>query len=45
MATSLLYGADEGQRWQALRADDPLALPWVAGALERLGEALQALRG
>jgi len=45
MATSLLYGADEAQRWQALRAEDPLALPWIGGALERLGEALQALRG
>jgi aspartate aminotransferase len=43
MATSLLYGADEAQRWEALRADDPVALPWVAGALERLGETLRAL--
>ena len=43
MATSLLYGADEAQRWDALRADDPVALPWIAGALERLGEALRAL--
>jgi aspartate aminotransferase len=45
MATSLLYGADDEQRWEALRADDPVALPWITGALERLGEALQALRG
>jgi hypothetical protein len=30
---------------RALGADDPLALPWIAGALERLGEALRALRG
>ena len=43
MATSLLHGADEAQRWEALRADDPLALPWIAGALERLGETLRAL--
>jgi aspartate aminotransferase len=43
MATSLLYGADEAQRWEALRADDPVALPWIAGALERLGETLRAL--
>ena len=43
MATSLLYGADEAQRWEALRADDPIALPWIAGALERLGETLRAL--
>jgi aspartate aminotransferase len=45
MATSLLYGADDAQRWEALRADDPVALPWIAAALERLGEALQALGG
>ena len=44
MATSLLYGADEAQRWEALGADDPVALPWIAGALERLGETLRALR-
>ena len=43
MATSLLHGADEAQRWEALRADDPVALPWIAGALERLGETLRAL--
>jgi aspartate aminotransferase len=43
MATSLLYGADEAQRWQALRADDPVALPSIAGALERLGQTLRAL--
>jgi len=43
MATSLLYGADGEQRWQALAAEDPVALPWIAGALERLGEALRAL--
>jgi aspartate aminotransferase len=45
MATSLLYGSTAEQRWEALGADDPLALPWIAGALERLGEALRALRG
>jgi aspartate aminotransferase len=45
MATSLLYGADDAQRWEALRADDPVALPWIAAALERLGEALQTLGG
>ena len=45
MATSLLYGSTDEERWQALLADDPVALPWIAGALERLGEALRALRG
>jgi aspartate aminotransferase len=43
MATSLLYGHDEAQRWEALRAHDPVALPWIAGALERLGQTLRAL--
>jgi aspartate aminotransferase len=43
MATSLLYGADDAQRWEALAADDPVALPWIAAALERLGETLRAL--
>ena len=44
MATSLLYGAGREQRWEALGADDPVALPWIARALERLGEAFRALR-
>jgi aspartate aminotransferase len=43
MATSLLYGSTDEQRWEALGADDPLALPWIAGALKRIGEALRAL--
>jgi aspartate aminotransferase len=43
MATSLLYGSSDEQRWEALAADDPVALPWIAAALERLGEALRAL--
>jgi aspartate aminotransferase len=41
MATSLLYGADEAQRLEALRSDDPVALPWIAGALERMREGLK----
>ncbi len=45
MATSLLHGRSDEQRWEALAADDPVALPWIAAALERLGEALRALRG
>ena len=44
MATSLLYGSTDEERWQALLADDPVALPWIADALERLGETLRALR-
>ncbi|MBL1068190.1 pyridoxal phosphate-dependent aminotransferase [Streptomyces sp. 7-21] len=42
VATSLLYGDTEEQRWQALRAPDPLALPWVAEPLARLRGALAA---
>ena len=44
MATSLLYGNTDEERWLALLADDPVALPWIADALERLGETLRALR-
>jgi hypothetical protein len=43
MATSLLYGSTVDERWEALGAEDPVALPWIRGALERLGEALRAL--
>jgi aspartate aminotransferase len=42
MATSLLYGSNDEQRWAALGTDDPVALPWIAGVLERLGETLRA---
>jgi aspartate aminotransferase len=44
MATSLLYGSSDEQRWEALGADDPVTLPWIAAALERLGETLRALQ-
>jgi aspartate aminotransferase len=43
VATSLLYGESDAERWQALEADDPLALPWVAASLEHLRGALEAL--
>jgi len=43
MATSLLYGATDEQRWEALLSDDPVALPWISEALERLGTTLRAL--
>jgi aspartate aminotransferase len=43
MATSLLYGRSEDERRRALAAGDPLALPWVASALERLEAALASL--
>ncbi|MBM9623585.1 pyridoxal phosphate-dependent aminotransferase [Streptomyces zhihengii] len=43
LATSRLYGADDGQRLAALAAPDPLALPWIAGAVAWAGEALADL--
>jgi aspartate aminotransferase len=43
MATSLLYGATVEQRWEALLSDDPVALPWIREALDRLGATLRAL--
>jgi aspartate aminotransferase len=42
MATSLLYGRTDDERWRALRSDDPASLPWIRAALDRLGQALQA---
>ncbi|MFL5755339.1 MAG: aminotransferase class I/II-fold pyridoxal phosphate-dependent enzyme, partial [Chloroflexota bacterium] len=35
-ATSLLYGDTEADRWTALRADDPLAVPHIAAAIDQL---------
>jgi aspartate aminotransferase len=43
VATSLLYGADDDQRWAALRSAAPLELPWIAAALTQLRRALTAL--
>jgi aspartate aminotransferase len=43
LATSLLYGADEEQRLASLNSDQPLALPWIAAALDRLTEVLDEL--
>lgn len=42
-ATSLLYGRSDEERWTALRAPDPLALPWIATALTKLRTTLQAI--
>jgi aspartate aminotransferase len=44
-ATSMIYGADDAQRWAALGAPDPVALPHVARSLFLLDEAFQALVG
>jgi aspartate aminotransferase len=43
VATSLLYGSDAEERWQALRTDDPLELPWIAGAIDTLRLGLGTL--
>ena len=43
MATSLLYGDTDERKLEALRSDDPAALPWIASALERLAQGLAAL--
>lgn len=43
VATSLLYGRDDEARWTALRAPDPLVLPWIDEALTRLRTTLAAL--
>jgi aspartate aminotransferase len=43
MATSLLYGADDDQRWATLAADEPETLPWIREPLDRLENALRAV--
>jgi aspartate aminotransferase len=43
VATSLLYGRTDEQRWSALRAADPVRLPWISDALAQLRVALTRL--
>jgi hypothetical protein len=43
VATGLLYGETGGEQEAALAAADPLALPWIAAALDRLEEVLADL--
>jgi aspartate aminotransferase len=43
MATSLLYGQTDGERWEALAAEDPASLPRIRTALDRLGRTLREL--
>ena len=45
VATALLYGRTDGERWAALHAPDPLVLPWIAGAITSLRAALAATAG
>jgi aspartate/methionine/tyrosine aminotransferase len=43
VATSLLYGETDEQRYAALTADDPAGLPWITAALDRATEVLTDL--
>jgi aspartate aminotransferase len=43
VAPSLLYGTTDEHRLAALNAPDPAALPWIAGALDRLSDVLAEL--
>lgn len=43
VATSLLYGQTDEQRWEALRSENPVALPWISAAIAHLRSALAAV--
>jgi aspartate aminotransferase len=43
LATSLLYGRTDEERRQALASDDPVGLPWIGGALDRIDAVLASL--
>ena len=43
LATGSLYGDTGDEQEAALDAADPLALPWIAGQLDRLEEILADL--
>ncbi len=43
VATGLLYGDTDAQRECALASPDPLSLPWIAAALDRIEEILADL--
>src|SRR5690348_2350738 len=45
VATSLLYGGTDDERYAALNSADPCSLPWIAGSLDRLEEVLADLTG
>ncbi|WP_019633460.1 pyridoxal phosphate-dependent aminotransferase [Actinomadura atramentaria] len=44
VAPSLLYGDTDARRLAALDSADPAALPWIAGALDRLSAVLADVR-
>ncbi len=43
IATSLLYGATDEERREALAAQDPAELPWIKRSVDRLGDAVASL--
>ncbi len=43
VATSLLYGGDDEQRWEALHNPNPVALPWIRSSLNHLRASLHDL--
>jgi aspartate aminotransferase len=43
VATGLLYGETDAEREQALASPEPLSLPWIAAALDRLTQILDDL--
>jgi aspartate aminotransferase len=44
-AASRLYGDTDERRWTALTAPDPLELPWIREAVDRVGAVLAGLTG
>jgi aspartate aminotransferase len=44
IATSLLYGRTEAERWQALAHDEPTTLPWIREALHQIQASLAAIQ-
>ena len=45
VATSLLYGATDEQRWEACRSPAPASLPWIADAIAQAGAAIRDVIG
>lgn len=45
LATSMLLGRTDAERWTALHHPDPLALPWIAEDVARLRDVLGRLLG
>lgn len=43
VASSLLYGRTEEERWSALQSEEPARLPWIADALDRVGAAVEEM--